>query len=625
MAPPERPTAVRFGEFVLDPQSGELHRNGEEIQLQPKVLELLAALLERPGEVVTREQLRARLWPADTFVEFDDSLNHAVRKLREVLDDSADHPRFVETLPRHGYRFVAPVEPLAPPRSEASGPAAAAAFSSVLARYKWLALACLLVAATAGYLAWHYGFRARAGAQRVMLAILPLDNLTGSDELDYLSDGLTEEIITELGRMNPDRLGVIARTSTLRYKETKKTVAEIGRELSVDYVLEGSLRRTSPQLRMTLQLIRVSDQTHLWAEAYDLVSPDIASVQKDVANRMARVLNVGPSPAAQKRLASARPVSPEAREAYLRGRYWLTRGTGAAMVKAREHFQNAIALEPTYAQAYAGLSLAHIFLRSYGMLPTTEAIPQAKAAALKALELDAATTDARLALAGIMVEYEWDFAGAEREYRQVLEQNPNSAQAHQWYSALLSEIGRPEEAIAEIKKAYELDPVSLRVGVDLGRAYYWGRHYDQAIEQYRKVLELEPNYSSAHSMLGLALLEKRQYDEAIAELQKGVALIPGNIGYSVWLGYAYAVAGRKSDAEKMLAIQFEERARRHTAAQAIALTHLGLGDTDKAFAWLETAYQERDGMAVLKAYPVWDSIRSDLRFQDLLRRVGLPQ
>ncbi len=295
MAPPEPPAVVRFGEFELDRQTRELQRNGHTIQLQPRVFELLATLLEHPGGVVTREQLRARLW-VNTFVEFDDSLNHAVRKLREILEDSPDHPRFVATLPRQGYRFVAPVE-LVKPQVAAPPPDGATA-PPFLSSHKWLGVV-LLLAMAGSMLAWHYGFRTRGPAQRVMLAVLPLENLTGKQQRDYLSDALTDEIITELGRMNPGRLGVIARTSTLHYKHTTKTIAEIGRELEVDYVLEGSVRQASSQLRVALQLIRVSDQTHLWAEAYDLSDAgDMAGQRHAVAN-IAHVLAIQFAPEAR--------------------------------------------------------------------------------------------------------------------------------------------------------------------------------------------------------------------------------------------------------------------------------------------------------------------------------------
>jgi TolB-like protein/DNA-binding winged helix-turn-helix (wHTH) protein/Flp pilus assembly protein TadD len=614
------PTRLSFSGFELDLTSGELRKDGKKIALPPKAFETLRALGERPGEVVTREELRAKLWAADTFVEFDDSLNHAINRLRQALGDSAENPQFIETLPRYGYRFIAAVQ-----RDYLTLPSGSEGKQKFGSKYKWIVVATLVIASAAVYVLWNYGPKGQGQPRRPMLAILPLDNLTGNEELDYLSDGITEEIITELGRMNPDRLGVIARTSTSRYKKTTKTVAEMGRELGVDYVIEGSLRQASPRLRVTVQLIRVSDQTHLWAEAYDINPPEAASIDKDVADHIAGSLGIETPPVVRARFENARPVNPKAREAYLRGRYWLTRGTGTAASNARQYLERAIELDPNYAQAYASLAYAYIFLGNYGVLPQTEAKPKAKEFAERSLALDDSLLDGRLALAGIMAEYEWNFAGAAKLYQGAVTQDPNSAAAHQWYSALLSEIGRSEEAIGEIKKAYELDPISLRVGVDFGRAYYWARHYDEAIEQYHKVLELDPNYSGAHSMLGLALLEKREYEQAVSELQKGVALIPDNKeGYSIWLGYAYAVVGKRNEAQLMLATQVAHHAQTHAGAQGIALTYLGLGDKDQAFNWLETAYRERDAVAMLKAYPFWDSIRSDPRFQDLLRRVGLP-
>ncbi len=615
------PTRLCFCQFELDLTSGELHKDGEKIALPRKAFEILRVLAERPGEVVTREALRAQLWAADTFVEFDDNLNHAVNKLRQVLGDSAENPQFIETLPRQGYRFVAPIEP----HTQAQPVVAHPEVGVFASKYKWLAVATLVIASVAVYVLWNYGLKAHGQRQRPMLAVLPLDNLTGLEELDYLSDGITEEIITELGRMNPDRLGLIARTSTSRYKKTTKTIAEMGRELGVDYVIEGSLRQASPRLRVTVQLIRVSDQTHLWAQAYDINPPEATSINQDVADHIAGSLGIEMSPVVRARLENARPVNPEAREAYLRGRYWLTRGSGTAAANARQYLERAIALDPNYAQAYASLAYAYIFLGNYGVLSETETKPKAKEFAEKALALNGSLLDGRLALAGIMAEYEWNFAGAAKLYQAAVTQDPNSAVAHQWYSALLSETGRSEEAIGEIKKAYALDPISLRVGVDFGRAYYWARHYDKAIGQYHRVLELDPNYSGAHSMLGLALLEKREYEQAVTELQKGVALIPDNKeGYSIWLGYAYAVAGKRTDAQSMLAAQVAHHARTQAGAQGIALTYVGLGDKDQAFNWLETAYRERDAVSMLKVYPFWDSIRFDPRFQDLLRRVGLP-
>jgi TolB-like protein/Flp pilus assembly protein TadD len=458
-----------------------------------------------------------------------------------------------------------------------------------------------------------------------MLAVLPMENLTGSDDKEYLSDGLTEEIVTELGRLNPAVLGVIARTSTARYKHTTKTIAEIGRELGVGYVIEGSVRAEGSRLRVTVQLIRVSDQSHAWTEAYDRDSPDTLSIQREVAQQTTRALAIALLPDAQRRLlAETRRVSPEARETYLKGRFWIAKGTGPAILEGNTLLQQAVELDPASAPAHAALATSWILLGNYGVFPVADVRPKAKAAASRAIDIDPADLDARLALAGIRMEHEWDFAGAEQDFLAAIRAN-SSAKAHLWYGALLAGMGRADEGVTEIRKAYELDPLSFRVGADLGRALYFARRYDEAAAQLRKVIELEPTFSSAHSTLGLVLLEQKQYDAAIAELEKGVALLKTADGYSTWLGYAYGVAGRVAEAKRMRAIQEAHLEKTGVGAEGLSLTHLGAGDTEQAFAWLERAYQARAGMTMLKAYPYWDPLRRDARFADLLRRVGLPR
>jgi TolB-like protein/Flp pilus assembly protein TadD len=454
-----------------------------------------------------------------------------------------------------------------------------------------------------------------------MLAVLPLENLSGDPDQEYLADGLTEEITTELARLSPGQLGVIARTSVMQFKGTRTPVAEIGRRLGVDYIVEGSARKAGRQLRVTVQLIRVRDQSHVWADAYDASLADLLAVERTVAEKTSRTLSLELLPATVQRLASGPTVSDEARGAYMRARFLLGRRTGPAFEQARGYFQKAAELEPRYAEAYAGLAVALMLLPNYQAIRVDEAIPQAKSAALKALELDPAMSEPRTVLAQIHSEFEWDFAGAEREFHAVLRDAPNDARAHSGYAALLWARGRFDEALTEMKKVSELAPLSLGVGVDLGRAYYFARQNDLAIEQYERVIELDPNYPSAHSMLGMALLEKEEYERAIAELKRGMALSDGQ---SVWLAYAYAVAGRQAEAKQELAVCAERWNTRHTGASCMALGHLGLGDKDQAFAWLEKDFQEHTGsIFMLKAYPYWDRLRSDARYQDLLRRAGL--
>jgi TolB-like protein/DNA-binding winged helix-turn-helix (wHTH) protein/Tfp pilus assembly protein PilF len=623
-----RSPVVRFGEFELDVRAGDLRRNGERIPLQPKVAELLAALVERPGELVTRDEVRAKLWGSETFVDFDDSVNHAVRKLRDCLGDTVDHPRFVETIPKRGYRFLAPVEPVVRSARAQDGTSADTGRSGASRHRRtwWLAAGATILGIVAiAAIAYTLARSTPPAPSRVMLAVLPMENLTGSDDKEYLSDGLTEEIVTELGRLNPAVLGVIARTSTARYKHTTKTIAEIGRELGVGYVIEGSVRAEGSRLRVTVQLIRVSDQSHAWTEAYDRDSPDTLSIQREVAQQTTRALAITLLPDAQRRLlAETRRVSPEAREAYLKGRFWIAKGTGPAILEGNKLLQQAVELDPASAPAHAALATSWILLGNYGVFPVAEVRPKAKAAASRAIDIDPADLDARLALAGIRMEHEWDFAGAEQDFLAAIRAN-SSARAHLWYGALLAGLGRADEGVAEIRKAHELDPLSLRVGADLGRALYFARRYDEAAAQLRKVIELDPTFSSAHSTLGLVLLERKQYDAAIVELEKGVALLKTADGYSTWLGYAYGVAGRVAEAKRMRAIQEAHLEKTGVGAEGLSLTYLGAGDTEEAFAWLERAYQARAGMTMLKAYPYWDPLRRDARFADLLRRVGLPR
>jgi TolB-like protein/DNA-binding winged helix-turn-helix (wHTH) protein/Tfp pilus assembly protein PilF len=611
----------RFGVFEVDVEAGELRKGPQRLRLQDKPFQLLVALLENAGKVVTREELRSRLWSGDTFVEFDDNLNHAVRKLREKLGDSADNPQFVETLPRYGYRFIAPVERCATQETAAEVPIPGdqvrrRLVSGVIA----LLVALLLLASVVSWRSWRSASDAHP---RIMLAVLPLDNLSSDPEQEFLANSLTEEIITELGRLNPNRLGVIARTSVMQFKSTKKTTSEIGQQLGVDYIVEGGARRADHRLRVNVQLIRVSDQTHVWAESYESDLGDVLAVERTMAEKTARTLSLELMPVTQQRLASRQTVSDEAHEAYMRGRFLMGRRTAEAFGQAHDYFQKAIELEPRYAEAYAGLAAAFMFLPNYQALPVAEAIPKAKAAALRALELDPSMPEARTILAQIHSEFEWDFASAEREFKQVLQDNPNFAPGHSGYAAYLWAMGRFDEGNTEMKKTLELAPLSLGTGVDVGRGYYFAHQYDRAIDQYKKVIELDPNFPTAHSMLGMALLEKHDYDRAIAELQTGMALAGG--GQSIWLGYAYAVAGRRAEAQQELAGCLGRWNKKHTGGVCMALAYLGMGDKDQAFAWLEKEFQNHSSVIyMLKAYPYWDALRSDPRYNDLLRWAGLP-
>lgn len=615
----EAPQVCRFGEFEVDFRSGQLRRNGTLLHLQPKALALLRALLERPGSVISRGELRAKLWGKDTFVEFDDGLNHAVKKLRQILGDTSEAPHFIETLPRHGYRFVAPVEflsaqqVLTPVRDR-----------SAIRQAATMSITFLVLAVAAAYGLFVYRSAPRHGqGERVMLAVLPLDNLSGDETLEYLSDGFTEELLTELARLNPAQLGVVARTSSARLKKTDKSVPEIGRELGVDYLVEGSVRYDGPRLRVTAQLIRVEDETHVWADAYERDSGSVLDVQKEISTQVGRALAI--------QLLQARPggstaphrPAPGAREALLLGRYYLSRRSGDDFAKAKNAFEKALTLDPDYPAAHAGLAQAYILLANYGVLPPGEGKPKAKALALKALELEPSLVDARVTLAGILTEFEWNFTAAETEFTRAIRDNPNNALAHHWYSVHLSALGRQDEAIEQMKLTCQLDPLSLGAMADLGRAYYFARRHDEAMAQYRRALEMDRNYSNAHTLLGLALLEQKQYAAAIGELEAGIAGSPGT--RSIYLPYAHAVAENTGKARALLEDLLRAYDKAPFLGVGIALAYVALGDPDQAFAWLEREYRARSAVIfMLKAHPYWDPIRNDPRYADLLRRAGFP-
>ncbi len=614
------PNIVRFGCFEVDLPSGQLHKHGVRINLRDKSFQVLASLLEHPGKVVPREELHRRLWRDDVFVDFDNNLNTAIARLREALCDSAEHPRYIETLPKRGYRFIAAVERDTPTDTEEARPR-----PDVLRRYlTWVGAAAVVLIAVTGYLVWR-SYRAHPGGRgRIMMAVLPLENLSGVPEQEFLAAGLTEEIITELGRLNPKRLGIIARSSVVQYRGTQKTVAQIGKELGVDYVVEGGAQMVDHRFRVMVQLIRVSDQTHVWAEGYERRLEDVLAVERSVAQQTAQALSIELLPEVRRRLAVSTPLNRDAQEAYLRGRFLLSRRTGNAYLEARDWLQKAIELEPSFPAGHSALAVVYTLLPQYQLLLPADAVPKAKVAALKALELDPALAEARTVLAEIHAEFEWNFATGEGEFRRALQDNPNCALAHQWYAAYLWAMGRFDEGIAEMQRTSELSPASLGTAVDLGRAYYFARQYDRAIQQYQKVIQLDPNFSAAHSLLGLALLEKKDYQGGIAEIEKGRALVPN--GQSIWLAYAYARAGRHEEAKQELAQCLLRWNQKHTGAVCVALGYTGLGDKDQAFAWLEKEFEAHTGtIYMLKAYPYWDSLRSDVRYRELLQRAGLPQ
>ena len=617
------PHGVRFGVFEADLRASELRKHGLKVKLHGRPFQILALLLERPGEAITREELREKLWPADTFVDFDHGLNNAVNKLRDALGDSADNPRFVETLPRHGYRFIALVGKLdGAPAAVGPHPTPTQREASTMLRGRrgrLVVFALVAVVAMGAYFAWQRLWpQTAAPGEKIMLAVLPFENLSGDPEQDYLSDGLTEEMIAQLGRLSPQQLRVIARTSAMKYKDSAMGIDEIGRNLGVDFIVEGSVRQEGERVRITAKLIQVSDQTQLWSEDYNRDLSDILKLQSDVARAIAREVRLELPREAQTRLAGTRTVNPEAYQAYLKGRYYSNMAREWSSKKAVGYFEQAIEIDPNFALAYAALGRTAAYLN-----PTEKYMPKARAAALQALDLDSTLAEAHTALGRIQTYWVWDWVRAERFFQRGIELDPANAAAHQEYARYLTAMGRFDEAIAECKRALELDPVSRGIATALGRIFHRARRYDQAIEWYEKAVEIDPYYYYAHLFMGFTYEAKGMYEQAREKFERAVGL-GGENSLAIPLVHGYAAGGykgsRMASIRSQLPLVQEGKCRAHTLAMAYA----GVGRTDEALDMLEKAYADRDtGMPFLRVEPVFDPIRSDPRFPSLLRRMNL--
>jgi TolB-like protein/DNA-binding winged helix-turn-helix (wHTH) protein/Flp pilus assembly protein TadD len=640
-APGQSRGVIRFGPFQVDLSSGELHKHGTKIRLQEQPFQILTMLLERPGEVVTREELRRKLWPSDTFVDFDVGLNSAVLRLRSALGDSADQPRFVETLPRRGYRFIASVQsgaPLLEPTSVSNhsavavstqpAPEIAVAVPQRRRSRLWLTAAALgLVAASLlifDFARHQVLFRAGAAARIQSIAVLPLENLSGDPAQEYFADGMTDALTTELARISA--LRVVSRTSAMRYKGSKKPLPDIARELQVDAIVEGAVIRSGERVRIDAQLIQAASDRHLWAKGYERKLGDVVALQGELAQAIADEIHIQVTPQERARLATSSPVSPEAYEAYLKGRFLWNERTEKGVSKGTEFFEQAIANDPRYALAYSGLADSYELLGFYGVLPPKEAYPRAKAAATKALEIDPSLAEAHVSMADTKFSLDWDWPGAEAEFKKAIELNPKYDTAYRKYSNYLAGMGRKEESIAVAKKAIEVDPLSITLSTHLAWMYYLARQYDLAVDQYEKTLEMSPNYARARRDLSLTLVERGRYEDAIGEARKGIELSQGSPLMLGALGYAYAKAGKKDEARKILRELRELSRTRYVSPFDAAVIYAGLGEKDKAFFSLEKSYQDRAGQLVwLSLYPALDNLRSDARFDQLTRRIGLPE
>jgi TolB-like protein/DNA-binding winged helix-turn-helix (wHTH) protein/Flp pilus assembly protein TadD len=633
---------VRFGIFEVDLRAGELRKHGLRVRLQEQPFKVLAMLLERSGEVVTREELQKKLWPADTFVDFDHGLNKVINKIREALSDSAENPRFVETVARRGYRFLAEVKVADPtpvhnpdlatqhrPTGETGDrpgllgePARPKHLLSSLA---WKTSGCVLLLLLAASVAtWQLHSRNSPSPVIRSLAVLPLESLSSDASQDYFADGMTDELISNLGQISA--LRVISRTSVMAYKHASKPLPQIARELNVDAVVEGTVLRSGDQVRITAQLIEASSDKHLWSQSYQGELRDTLALQSQVARAIADQIRINLNPQEQAALKTARVVNPEAYESYLKGRYFWNKRTADGLKVALAYFNQAIEEDPKYARAYSGLADTYALLGDwqYAVMTPKEALPKAKAAAERALELDSALGEAHNSLAFCLDGFDWNFESAGEEFRRAIELNPGYATAHHWYAWHLSLLGRYEEAIAEMRKAQNLDPLSLIISADLAELLVIAHQYDESILESRKTIEMDPNFALAHSQLGQAYLQKEMHDEAIAEMQRAVQLSGGSPTIIASLARAYVASGRRMEAEKLLKELKKRSNPTYSHASEIAVVCAALGDKDQAMNWLEKGYQERFNPGVLLR-PGFDSLRSDARFEDLVRRIGLPR
>jgi len=634
---------LRFDEFEIDLRSAELWMRGNRTRLQDQPFQVLRVLLERRGEIVTRDELKQTLWPADTFVDFDDGLNTAVRKIRDALGDSPEKPRYIETIPRRGYRFLGRLADVAPavlpllaeeskksPEQKNAG--LRASDSAVLATQKaflpthWRVLlagvAALAVCSVALVL---YRSSSAKGARQPRiksLAVLPLTNLSGDPKQEYLADGMTEALIGRLSEIH--NLRVTSRTSVTRFKDTHLSVPEIARTLQVDAIVEGSVIRDGSRIRVHAQLIRAATDEHFWSEAYDRELRDVLSLQSDVAQSIARKVEVTITGEEHARLSSARAVDPEAYEAYSKGRYYWNKRTADSMPKAALYFEQAISKDPGYGAAYSGLADCNSGLAWHGFMSPAEVLPKAYATAQKAVEIDPQSAEAHASLA-LVLDHKWDWRGAEVEFKRALELNPQYANAHHWYGDYLSIQGRHDEALVEAKRALELDPLNLMIGTWVGMRYYLARRCDGATEQSHNTVDLDPTFAAAHLILGESYVQQGKHKEGLDELQKAADLSGDSPLYLAQVGVSLGLAGEKKEGLRVIRELQDISGKRYVSPYGVAQIYATLHDKEQTYKWLETAYRDRAvWMSYLAVDPVFDSIRSEERFRDLLRRVGLP-
>jgi TolB-like protein/DNA-binding winged helix-turn-helix (wHTH) protein/Tfp pilus assembly protein PilF len=619
---------LRFDDFELDVRAGQLRKRGVRLRLQGQPLQVLAVLLNRAGEVVTREELRSQIWSADTFVDFDHSLHNAIARIREALGDSAETPRYIETLPRRGYRFIAPVEgeeAQVPPASGESVRAGEVPVAPELGKHRAVVtiFLTLLVMAFAVWLARRDTHPTSAAPRLNSIAVLPLSNLSGDPSEEFFADGMTDQLITDLAQVGS--LRVVSRTSTIRYKGTKKGLPEIARELNVDAIVEGSVIRSGQRVRVTAQLLRAPTDQHLWAETYDRDLGDVLKLQGEVAGAIAQQVRAQLTPQQQAQLRRADVVNPAAYDSYLKGRlYFTTEFTKpASLEKAQQDFEESIQKDPNFALAYAGLADTYVYLAFAGALPRDQAYRSAKEALDKALALDDSIGEAHDTLGLLSSEFDWDWDTADREFSRAIALAPSYSCAHEDRAMFLALTGRRAEAVAEITKIDQLD-YGFSAASTVSGTYYQLRDYPALIESGKRGLLLDPKDWMQHYFLGVGYEGTGKLEEAISEYQKAVETSGGSKGV-VELAHAYSAVGRKTEAERILRDLQRKSKETSTPPYTMATIYAGLGENDKALEFLEKAYSQKSlGLpSSLSSDFLLDSLRSDPRFQTMLRRIGL--
>jgi TolB-like protein/DNA-binding winged helix-turn-helix (wHTH) protein/Flp pilus assembly protein TadD len=624
---------VRLGGFELDLRSGELRlagtANGDgKVVLREQPFQILRMLIESGAKILTREEIKRKLWPDDTTVDFDHSINVAIGVLRRALGDSANNPQYIETFGRRGYRLLVATEHV---ETSAETPSVESAATQPLPRRarliggsRWRIAAVLVSVAVillvAGYISWRRFLAVPPPtSEKIMLAVLPFQNLTGDPQKEYLADGLTEEMIAELGRLHPEQLGVIARTSVMGYKHSNQRLDQIGRDLSVQYVLENSLRASGDHLRVTVQLLQVKDQSHLWSHDYDYRPRDILSLEEDVAKAVAREIQIRLTPQQHANLTRVRPVNSEAFEAYLEGRYFLQRDGNGDLNRAQSSYEQAIKLDPGYAPAWAGLSQARFRQADRGFVHLDAGQREARAAAERALVLDPNLAEAHAQMGRIKMFVDWDWMGANASLQRALALDPGNPAVVSFASLLAASLGRFDEALELARRAIAFDPLNAMSRAWLAHiCFVMGRQAEAEVD-FKKTLELNPDLPGQHEWLGFVYLAQGRSQNALAEMERERATELRLQGYAV----VYYALGQKKESDSALSELITTY--RADSAFQIAGVYAFRNEPDKAFEWLDRAYVQRDaGLAVTKFERLLKNLHSDPRYIAFLKKLRLP-